>query len=83
MGRKEQEEQVWIRRDMFGEDFDCDRAAEAGVAGFVHLAHAPSPEGGDDRIGPRRVPGVRAKLAWIIRPARFQHLVARRTLLAR
>ncbi len=39
-----------VRRDVLGEDLDGDRAVEAGVAGFVHLAHAPGPEGGDDLI---------------------------------
>ena len=29
---------------------DGDRALERGVAGFVHLAHAAGPEGGDDLI---------------------------------
>ena len=42
--------QLRVRRDMLGEDFDGDRAVQAGVAGLVHLAHAASPEGGDDRI---------------------------------
>ena len=35
---------------MLGQDLDSHRAVEAGVAGFVDLAHAASPEGGDDLI---------------------------------
>ena len=42
--------QVWIRRDMLGQDFDGDRAVQAGVAGFVHLTHAAFAECGDDLI---------------------------------
>ena len=42
--------QLRVASDVRGQDFDGDRAVEAGVAGFVHLAHAASPEGGDDLI---------------------------------
>ncbi len=37
-------------RELFRQHLDGDRALELGVAGFVHLAHAASPEGGDDLI---------------------------------
>ncbi len=39
-----------IAGDVLGQDFDGDRAVEAGIAGFVDLAHAASAEGGDDLI---------------------------------
>ncbi len=49
---------------MLGEDFDGDRAVEAGIAGFVHLAHAPSPEGGDDLIRTKPNAGGERHRSW-------------------
>ena len=39
-----------IGRERLRNDFDRDRAIEPRVAGFVHLAHAAGPEGGDDLV---------------------------------
>lgn len=36
---------IFALGDVFGQDFDGDRAVEAGVAGFVDFAHAPAPMG--------------------------------------
>ena len=46
--------EVGVCGDMRGEDFDGDGAVQAGVAGFVHLAHAARAEGGEDFVGAER-----------------------------
>ncbi len=43
--------QIRIRGDMLGQHLDGDGAVEAGVGGFVHLAHAARAEGGVDLVG--------------------------------
>jgi hypothetical protein len=42
---------VGIARDVGRKDLDRDRAIEARVARFVHLAHAARAEGREDLVG--------------------------------
>ena len=42
--------QVRIGRDVFGQHLDGDRAVQAGVGGFVDLAHPPSTEARFDLV---------------------------------
>ena len=45
-------ERLRIGGDVFGEEFECDEAMEAGVFGFVDDAHAAATEFvGDDEVG--------------------------------
>ena len=46
--------QIGISGDMLGQDLDGDGAVEAGVGGFVDLAHAPGAERGVDLVGAER-----------------------------
>ena len=41
----------------FRQDFDRDDSIEAGITGFVHLAHATRTDSGEDLVRPRRLPG--------------------------
>ena len=43
--------QIGIRGDMLGQHLDGDAAVEAGVGGFVDLAHAARAEGSVDLVG--------------------------------
>jgi hypothetical protein len=49
-----------ILSEGLGQDLDRDRAVEAGVASFVHLAHAASTYGGLDLVRAE----TRAGLEW-------------------
>ncbi len=51
--------QIGVRSYMLGENLDGDRAIQAGVAGLVDLAHAPSPNGREDLVGSKLRPGVK------------------------
>ena len=42
--------QLRVAGDVLGEDFDGNRAVEAGVAGFVHLPHPAHADLGSDLI---------------------------------
>ena len=39
---------------MRGQHLDGDGAVEAGIAGFVDLAHTPCPNGSEDLVGAKR-----------------------------
>jgi hypothetical protein len=39
-----------VTGDLLGEHLEGDLAVEAGVAGAVHLTHAPGPEGRQDLV---------------------------------
>ena len=41
---------IGISGEVIGKDFDRDRAIEAGVAGFVNLAHAPGANEAEDLV---------------------------------
>ena len=43
--------QIGISGDMRGQHFDGDSAVQAGISGFVDLAHTPSAEGSVDLVG--------------------------------
>ena len=49
--------QIGIGGDMLGEDFNGHGAVQAGVAGFVDLAHAPRADGREDLVGAERRAG--------------------------
>ena len=51
--------EIGVRGDMLGEDFDGDRAVQAGVARFVHFAHPARAEWREDLIGAELRPGVK------------------------
>jgi hypothetical protein len=51
--------QIWISRDVFGKDFDRDRAVETSVARTVYLAHPARADRGANFI--RAEPGARGK----------------------
>ena len=72
--------QVGIVRDERGEDFEGDDAIEAGIPGFVDLAHPARPEGGLDLIRAKSSAGRQAhRSAGIIRPERDPSWSSRRT----
>ena len=58
---------VPCRARTLGEDLDRHVAIQPGIARAIDLAHPTHTDLGDDFIGPRRVPGVRAKAGAIIR----------------
>ena len=51
--------EIGVRGNMLGEDFDGDGTVESRISGFVHLAHAPRPDGREDLEMAER--GARAK----------------------
>jgi len=50
--------------DMLREDFDGDGAVQAGVPGFVDLAHAAFPEQGGDVVVPEAGAGGQGHVCW-------------------
>ena len=48
---------IGVAREGLGQDLDRDVAAERGVAGAIHLAHAPRPETAGDLECPDARPG--------------------------
>ena len=40
----------WVQRELIGDHFQCDDSVQAGIAGAIHLAHAPGPQLAQDLI---------------------------------
>jgi hypothetical protein len=49
----ESAEAIWVASQRFGENFDGYFAAQASVAGAIHLAHAARADGSEDFVRPQ------------------------------